>query len=175
MKHIVTVTYSDPGHEFISLRGRTQSTNYVVEARDIPEAQNRASSYFRSMGYKVHSAVVNEQKVEDTPVVIKEEAEQIEDRTDREIAELLHRQQAEDERRAYLHRLGELAKASPDITAARDYSDRVARAYERAVVVGNFSALEALDRELKRAMEEEEFLMTATLMLILASSCPVIY
>ena len=32
--------------------------------------------------------------------------------------------------------------------------------------VGNFSALEALDRELKRAMEEEEFLMTATLMLI---------
>jgi len=97
---------------------------------------------------------------------LEEEAEQIEDRTDREIAELLHRQQAEDERRAYLHRLGELAKASPDITAARDYSDRVARAYERAVVVGNFSALEALDRELKRAMEEEEFLMTATLMLI---------
>ena len=64
MKHIVTVTYSDPGHEFISLRGRTKSTNYVVEARDVPEAQNRASSYFRSMGYKIHSAVVNEQKME---------------------------------------------------------------------------------------------------------------
>ena len=65
MKHIVSVTYSDPGHEFMSMKGRTKSTNYVVEARNPSEAQLRASSYFRSMGYKIHSAVVNEQKKEE--------------------------------------------------------------------------------------------------------------
>ena len=79
MKHVVSIVYSDPSHELMSMKGRTKSTNYVVEARNPPEAQLRASSYFRSMGYKVHSAVVNEQKVEDTPVVIKEEAEQIDE------------------------------------------------------------------------------------------------
>mgnify|MGYP003350760822 CR=1 FL=1 len=77
MKHIVSVTYSDPGHEFMSMKGRTKSTNYVVEARNPSEAQLRASSYFRSMGYKIHSAVVNEQKAEvpAAPAVIKEEVE----------------------------------------------------------------------------------------------------
>ena len=79
MKHIVSVTYSDPGHEFMSMKGRTKSTNYVVEARDASEAQNRASSRFRSMGYKVHSAVVNEQKAEAVPAVLKEEVEQIDE------------------------------------------------------------------------------------------------
>ena len=81
MKHIVTVTYSDPGHEFMSMKGRTKSTNYMVEARNPSEAQLRASSYFRSMGYKIHSAVVNEQKTEvpSAPAVLKEEVEQIDE------------------------------------------------------------------------------------------------
>ena len=79
MKHIVTVTYSDPSHEMMSMKGRTKSTNYMVEARNAPEAQLRASSYFRSMGYKIHSAVVNEQKAEAVPAVLKEEVEQIDE------------------------------------------------------------------------------------------------
>ena len=81
MKHIVKVTYSDPTHDFMSMKGRTKSTNYVVEARNDNEAQLRASSYFRSMGYKIHSATIVEQKKEvpAAPAVLKEEAEQVDE------------------------------------------------------------------------------------------------
>jgi hypothetical protein len=93
------------------------------------------------------------------------ETQQIQDRTAREIAELLRKQEAIDERRAYLERLGQLAKEQPDLEAARAYSDRVAQAYQRAIIQGNYSALEALDRELQRASEEEEFMLQALLLL----------
>lgn len=81
MKHVVKVTYSDPTHDFMSMKGRTKSTNYVVEARNDNEAQLRASSYFRSMGYKIHSATIVEQKKEvpAAPAVLKEEAEQVDE------------------------------------------------------------------------------------------------
>lgn len=84
--------------------------------------------------------------------------EQIEDSVDREIAAILLPQMARDDE---LQRLKELAQREADLTAAQAYSDRVSKAYLRAVSKGNYSALEALDRELQRAREEEEFLMLA--------------
>jgi hypothetical protein len=96
---------------------------------------------------------------------LEEETEQIQDALDREIAELLREQEAIDEKRKDLDRLAAIAKANADLDAARQYSERVAVAYARALEKGTFSALEALDRELKRAHEEEEFLLTALLML----------
>lgn len=95
-----------------------------------------------------------------------EETERIQNRLDREIAELLRKQEAVDERKAYLELLGALAKDKPDIEAARAYSDRVAVAYARAIAQQNYSALEALDRELQRAVEEEEWLINALILLI---------
>jgi hypothetical protein len=94
------------------------------------------------------------------------ESAQIADETSREIAQLLRVQEAEDERRKELQRLGELARAHADLEAAKDYSEKVATAYARALRQGNFSALEALDRELRKAAEEEEFLLIATMMFL---------
>lgn len=94
---------------------------------------------------------------------IEEESEHIQDALDRDIAILLRKQEAEDAKKAEMARLLALAKQNADLQAAREYSERVARAFERAVKRGNFSALEALDRELKRAQEEEEFLLIAIL------------
>lgn len=64
MKHIVQLTVSNPSHEFISMRGRTKQQNYIAEGRDESEAINRATRHFRTLGFKVHSAVIVEQKVE---------------------------------------------------------------------------------------------------------------
>lgn len=89
---------------------------------------------------------------------LEEEDEQIQDAVTREIAQILRQQQAKDERRDELKRLGELAKRSADLEAARLYGERVATAYARALSKGTYSALEALDRELARAREEEEAL-----------------
>lgn len=94
-----------------------------------------------------------------------EESESIPDKLDRSIALLLREQEAKDERRQDLERLATLAKQHTDLEAVREYSSRVATAYERAVKQGNFSALAALDRELQRATEEEELLLLAILMI----------
>lgn len=93
------------------------------------------------------------------------EVDGIQDELDRDIAQLLHEQEAIDQRKADLERLGQLARVQADIDAARQYSERVAKAYERAVEKGTYSALEALDRELSRAREEEEFLVLAMMLL----------
>ena len=64
MKHIVKLTVSNPSHDFISMRGKTKQQDYITEARDESEAINRAARHFRALGFKVHSAVIVEQKVE---------------------------------------------------------------------------------------------------------------
>lgn len=87
---------------------------------------------------------------------LEEETEQIQDALDREIATLLRRQEAKDERRAELNRLEALAKAHQDIDAASRYSPNVATAMRAAIEKGTTSALDRLDRELKKAMREEE-------------------
>jgi len=64
MKHIVKLTVSNPSHDFISMRSRIKQQDYITEARNESEAINRAARHFRTLGFKVHSAVIVEQKVE---------------------------------------------------------------------------------------------------------------
>lgn len=97
---------------------------------------------------------------------LEEETEQIEDAVDREIAQLLRVQEAKDDKREDFKRLAELAKANADLEAARQYSERVATAMARVLAKGNYSAIEALDREMKRAHEEEQFLINALWVLL---------
>jgi hypothetical protein len=97
---------------------------------------------------------------------LEEETERIEDELDRNIAQLMREQEAIDEKRDNLKRLAELAKQNADIEAAKQYSERVATAYARALAQGNFSALEALDRELQRAREEDDFLLSSLMFLL---------
>jgi hypothetical protein len=91
------------------------------------------------------------------------ETAEIQDELDRAIAQELRKQEALDAKRQDLDRLSALARTA-DLEAARQYSERVAVAFARAVTQGNFSAMEALDRELQRARDEEEFLMLSMLM-----------
>jgi hypothetical protein len=91
------------------------------------------------------------------------EAERLADETSREIAQLLHEQEAKDEERADLERLRELARVHRQ-EAATELTERVRRAYARVLLQENLSALEALDRELRRQLDEEEI---AALMLLL--------
>lgn len=93
-----------------------------------------------------------------------EEIKALESPIDREIAEILHKDTTEDTRLEQLAELERMVASSfrnSELEKARTYSERVAKAYVRANVQGNFSALEALEREIERAREEEEFLLIA--------------
>lgn len=94
---------------------------------------------------------------------LEEETEQIEDKLDKQIAQLLRKQEAEDDEREGRKRLVGIAKAHADYEAAREYSERVAIALKRVIRQENYSAIKALERELKRAKEEEELLMIAVM------------
>ena len=94
---------------------------------------------------------------------IKADIAVIEDDTDAQIAKLLHEQMEREAREQELTELeAYVAKsyADPQVLAV-EYNEKVAKAYVRAAAQMNFSAMEALERELDRAIEEEEFLMIA--------------
>jgi hypothetical protein len=79
----------------------------------------------------------------------------IADPVTRQIADMFGRSEARDAKVAHLASLARIAAAFPgkEIPGA---SERVARAFERARAQGNFSALEALERELDRDRDEED-------------------
>lgn len=145
-------------------RGVFQKTTFQLASVQTTQEEQASGGWKFYVAYEQHSAKrkKRERELEEEA----EQAQQLQDKVDREIAELLHKQQQIDERRDYLERLGQLAKENVDLEAARNYSDRVAIAYQRAVTQGNFSALEALSRELERAADEEEALLQAVLMIL---------
>ena len=74
MKHVVTLTISNPSHEHLALRRSQKTTNYIVEARDEAEAIFRASNHFRKLGNYVHEAKVAKPLTEET---VSEDVEQV--------------------------------------------------------------------------------------------------
>jgi hypothetical protein len=97
---------------------------------------------------------------------LEEETDRIENDLDRSIAQLLREQEAIDAKRADLDRLAEIAKQNADLEAARRYSARVAEALAEALTAENYKALSNLDRELRKAREEEEALMFSMMLLL---------
>lgn len=97
---------------------------------------------------------------------IEDDAEQIPEEVSREIAALLHEQEAKTARRQELERLRDLAATLGAEEAERQLGQRVAAALTRAVERGNYSALEALDREIKRATDDEEAWLLAITMIL---------
>ncbi len=65
MKHVVELKYTNPSHEHVSLRRRVETINRVVEAQNAEEALNRAANQQRALGFRIQSANVVEQKVEE--------------------------------------------------------------------------------------------------------------
>lgn len=86
---------------------------------------------------------------------------QIPDAVTQEIAQILHKQEREDERRQDLERLRALAATFPK---GPEVSPRVAAAVERAQARQTASSLLNFEKELRRMMEEEEM---AVLMMML--------
>ena len=87
---------------------------------------------------------------------------------DADIAKLLHKQIDRDARNAEIAELGDLVAASYSklqAAEAKVYNERVAKAYVRAALQANFSALEAFEREFDAAREEEDFLFLAMILL----------
>lgn len=82
--------------------------------------------------------------------------ESIQDEVDREIAALLHEQEAKDAARAELERLRALARAYDGEVV----DDKFARALKRAAEAKTLAQAQAMLREAER-VEEEEFLMAA--------------
>lgn len=89
------------------------------------------------------------------------ERERIEDEQAREIAKLLQEQEAKDARREELQRLSSLVASYSQANAPSELSPRVQKAIAVAAERQTTWALMALDRELRRAREEEEFLLEA--------------
>jgi len=98
--------------------------------------------------------------------VRKGQRESIQDETDRDIALLFQKQEESEARESELERIGEFSKVYHKATAKRLMGERVEKAYIRAAKQGNRSALEALDREMARAVEEEEFMLMAMMMVL---------
>lgn len=89
------------------------------------------------------------------------ERERIEDAQTREIARFLQEQEAKDTRREELQRLSRLVASYQAAKASSDVSDRVQKAITKAAERQTTWALLALERELKRQNEEEEFILEA--------------
>ena len=99
---------------------------------------------------------------------IREEIEQLEDDTDKAIAEILQGDIEKESREAELTSLEQMVSSTftrEQLRRAKEYNERVAIAYERVARQQNYSAIVALERELERAREEEEFLFFALLLL----------
>ena len=91
-----------------------------------------------------------------------EEAEQaLKDETDRQIAQLIHAQEAIDEARDERERLRSLAASYSDSVAV---TERVRAAMSRVLADESSSALEALGREIERQRDDEDI---AALMILL--------
>jgi len=88
-------------------------------------------------------------------------AQQIESELDRQLAVEIQKNEAETERQQELKRLHDLALRHKDSVDEALYGERVIVALTRATLQGNFSALEALERELNRLKEEEDFIIEA--------------
>lgn len=142
--------------------GDTDSNAFYVAVRQV-ETQEATGGWLFLNQYEAEQQ--RRRALERRRKELEEETERIQDSVDREIARLLREQEAKDAKREEYERLAKIAKANADLEAARRYSERVAKAYARVITQGNYSAIEALDRELKRAREEEEFILVALMML----------
>lgn len=98
-------------------------------------------------------------KERDRLVQAKADAAQIEDETTRGIAKLLRAQESQDLRRGELARLSKLAQHYSN--QAEVTNERIKQATEKAATRQTDASLYALERELMRAQEEQEFLMHA--------------
>lgn len=84
------------------------------------------------------------------------QAEQIKDELDREIAQLLRKQDAEEAEQLEMARLSQLVATFADAKAEEAYNARVSKAMARAAAIQSAATLAQLQIELERQFDEEE-------------------
>lgn len=97
---------------------------------------------------------------------VKEIVEAIESPVDKEIAQILQKDIETEDRAKEIKALEQLIteNATPqDLIAAEAHN--VAKAFARAALQKNFSAIEALEREMDQKQEEDDFLMLALVLM----------
>ncbi len=86
---------------------------------------------------------------------------------DGEIAVLLHKDDEKELIESSLKELENLVKSNISRTQIeQEFNARVAKAFTRASVQGNFSALQAFEREMERVREEEAFFLIAAAVML---------
>jgi len=85
---------------------------------------------------------------------------------DGEIAVLLHQDDEKELIESSLKELENLVKSASRTQIEQQFNTRVAKAFTRASVQGNFSALQAFEREMERVREEEAFFLIAAVMIL---------
>ncbi len=94
-----------------------------------------------------------------------EEAEKLQNKIDREIAELLHEQERKDEKRKDLERIKSLVKRYESVTPAEISSERVLKALTEAKKKATTANLERLQREFERMVQEEDDFLALVMIL----------
>jgi hypothetical protein len=147
------ISQSPNGGEFAPSGG---TVNIVVSLGPQPDEDNSGG-----WGFLVQYELERRRKAERERRrrQLQEETEQIEAPVDKSIAQLLRKQERKDERRDEINRLKELVKSDRNQKAASAYNSKVGEAFRAAMERGTFSTLERLERELRRAQEEEEFML----------------
>ena len=95
---------------------------------------------------------------------LKKQAKKLTTKLDQELAFELRKEVENQLRIEELTRLTKLAQEHEQ--EVQDLGERVTKAYQRAIIQYNYSALEALEREIQRAKEEEDWLINITLELM---------
>ncbi|MCP4985241.1 MAG: hypothetical protein GY928_03960, partial [Colwellia sp.] len=91
---------------------------------------------------------------------LEEEAERIKNKLDKKLALEFRKKEREESRVKELQVLTRLAK-DHKAEVERVFNEKVIKAANRAIIQGNYSAMESLERQIKQVREEEEFLLEA--------------
>lgn len=141
------------GRRYGSFAGREEVVVVVPPAAAVVTG---GASFWSS--YEAHAAEKTRAKKKRKKLA--EAAEALQDKIDRELAIELRKDADERDRLEELRRLTKLAEAHAQ-TIRQTLSDGAIAALDRAINHGHYAAMEALERHLRRAKEEEDFLLQA--------------
>lgn len=137
--------------------------DYGASVSDAPpaEPEEPAETFTGGFAFAFEREMLRRKREERERLEREEESERIEEETTRKIALLLREQEAKDARRAELARLSDLVARFARGSDEAALSERVQKAIRTAGAKQTAWSLFQLEREMRRAQEEEEFILQA--------------
>ena len=130
----------------------------------VAEAVAETETFTGGWWYAYEQEVQKRKKKQKEIAELEAKAKAIQVKIDRELAEELAEEEKNQERLKELRRLTKLAEQHEQ--SVTELGDRVTSAYNRAKEKYTYSAMECMEREIKRAHEEEQWLIGVTMNLI---------